>query len=288
MLEMDLIQNFIFSDYAVRGSIVRLGESYQTIIAQHHYPPLLGRLLGEGLLGITLMSGFLKQSGQLTLEFQGEGDLKLLSARCTARNEIRGLIRANPSLVSKQNLLAALQQGFLTLTYEPEKTVHPYQSRIEAREVSIAAQLKAYFSQSEQLPTDFVLVSNNESASGIMLQVLPAQTEQDCDEFSSLAMLAQTLANEELQGCDFNTLLRRLFHEYRLEVFPPKSVSFGCNCSVPRMQRAIFSMGEQEAQKILTEESYIEVTCEFCGQARLFDEADLEQIFTKGVDEGLH
>lgn len=287
MMEFDVCQNFIFKDLAVRGSLVRLKDSYQTITHQHHYPAVLGSLLGEGLLGVILMSSFLKQRGRLTLEFQGEGDLSLLSARCTANNDIRGLVRASPELISTKNLMQALQNGYLNLTYEPEQMGEPYQSVIEVTQTSIAKNLCEYFDRSEQLPTRFVLFSDGDMAAGLMLQVLPVQENHGRDAFGTLAMLAETLTPQEFKTCDFPTILRRLFHEYELELFPAKPIHFGCDCSFERMQNAILSIGEEEAFDILETEPYIEITCEFCGRSQMFDAEAVEQLFD-GEGERYH
>jgi molecular chaperone Hsp33 len=283
MLEYDVRQHFVFKDQALRGVLVRLKESYQTIVQQHHYPLVLANLLGEGLLGVTLMASFFKHRGKLTLQFQGEGDLRLLSARCTQDNEIRGLVRASPALVSNQNLLQALHHGYLNLTYEPEQIGQPYQSVIEVTQPSIAKNLEEYFKRSEQLPTCFVLMSDGDVAAGLMLQALPEAQEHEA--FYNLAILAETLTPEELKTCDFKTLLRRLFHEYVIELFPTKPINFGCNCSLARMQNAILSMGEDEAFSILAEETYIEVTCEFCARSHLFDAQEVERIFTEAPSD---
>lgn len=288
MIEMDARQNFIFKDHAVRGTIVRLKDSYHTIIHQHHYPAVLGNLLGEGLLGVILMSSFLKHRGRLTMQFQGEGDLQLLSTRCTEKNEIRGLVRASPELISTKNLLQALRNGLLNLTYEPEHMGQPYQSVIEVTLPSIAKNLEEYFVRSEQLPTKFILFSDANMAVGLMLQVLPAQEEKDREEFSTLTMLAETLTFAELKTLDFATILKRLFHEYEVEIFPAKPIHFGCNCSLERMESAILGLGIDEALDILEDEPYIEITCEFCGRSHLFDDEDVERIFAETESDQYH
>lgn len=288
MIEMDVRQNFIFKDHAVRGTLVRLKQSYQTIIHQHHYPALLGNILGECLLGVTLVASFLKHRAKLTLQFQGEGDLSLLSACITEHHEIRGLVKASPELISPKNLLQALKNGHLMMTYEPERIGQPYQSVIEVKEPLMGNALRDYFMQSEQLPTEFVLFSDKNMACGLMLQVLPEQAGKSQEEFHTLVTLAQTLTFDEFKTCDFTTILKRLFHEYDLELYPSTEIHFGCNCTLERMQNAILAMGVEEAEDILDEDSYIEVSCEFCGRSHMFDEEDVERIFAEAATDLYH
>ncbi|MDF2530395.1 MAG: Hsp33 family molecular chaperone HslO, partial [Gammaproteobacteria bacterium] len=54
LLEHDTLQNFIFDNHPVRGELVRLDETFQTITAQHYYPPVIRQLLAEALLAVSL------------------------------------------------------------------------------------------------------------------------------------------------------------------------------------------------------------------------------------------
>ena len=62
-MEHDNICRFIFEDIPVRGEIVRLQESYQTAITNHHYPTDVGKLLGEALAAVTLLCETMKFEG---------------------------------------------------------------------------------------------------------------------------------------------------------------------------------------------------------------------------------
>jgi molecular chaperone Hsp33 len=278
-MQKDNLQTFIFKDRAVRGCLVRLDESYQTITLQHHYPPVLAKLLGEALLGVVLIASHFKQQGQTTLQFQGTGALKLLSARITADNEIRGLIRAEPDLISDKNLLEALHYGQLTLSYE-SITGQNYQSVIPAESPSIAEALEQYFLRSEQLPTRFFLASTDAIAVGLLLQIMPAKSPQTAQEdFQHATVLASTLKQSELLTLSFEEILRRLYHEDDINVFPMSTLRFGCNCTQAKMEQVIRSLGAAEAASILAEKTFIEVVCEFCNQAHHFDQDDILHIF---------
>lgn len=279
-MQSDKIQPFIFKDRAVRGCLVRLNESYQTIIEQHHYSGLLARLLGETLLGVILIASHFKQRGQATLQFQGQGALKLLSARMTADHTIRGLVRADPDLITMKNLSDALHDGQLTLTYEGGGPGQNYQSIIPVEEPSIALALEHYFVRSEQVATRFFLASTDKLAVGLLLQMMPAKDHaQAQDDFQHVTVLAKTLKDSELLTLSFEEILTRLYHEDDLELFPKTAVDFGCNCSPDKMEQVVRSLGFAEASAILRDHSFVEVTCEFCNQIHQFDQKDLVRIF---------
>ena len=279
-MQKDSLQPFIFKNRAVRGCLVRLNESYQTIHLQHHYSALLSKLLGETLLGVILIASHFKQRGQATLQFQGQGALKLLSARMTADYGIRGLIRAEPNLITVKNLMDALQDGQLSLSYEGLNAGQNYQSIVPVEGISIAQALEHYFVRSEQLPTRFFLASTDKLAVGLLLQIMPAKEgEAALDDFQHITILAETLKDSELLTLSFTEILTRLYHEEDLELFPETSVHFSCNCSPDRMKQILRSLGKNEAEAILAEHAFIEITCEFCNQIHRFDPAEVAEIF---------
>ncbi len=278
-MEQDFIRNFIFKDRSVRGSIVRLKKSYEMVVSQHHYPPVLGGILGEALLGACLLGPFFKNPGKITLQFQGEGDLKFLSTRLTSDFTIRGLIRAEHDLISEFNLLEALKVGQLSLTYEPLDG-RPYQSFISIEQTSIAKTLEDYFIRSEQLPTRFFLARSEDVVAGMMLQVLPDAFKGNArQDFEHCTMLAATVKDEELLSLEPAELLHRLFAEEDLTLFEPRKIEFACNCSRERMAGVVINLGQEQANSILEDHGFVEVTCEFCGQAHQFNEAEVPVLF---------
>jgi molecular chaperone Hsp33 len=281
LLEHDTLQNFIFDNHAVRGEIVRLDRTFQTIISQHYYPPVIRQLLAEALLAVSLLYGISKHEGKLTLQFQGTGALSLLSVRCTHDYHLRGVAQWSEELSSIHSLAEALGKGTLLLTYEPEKQGQRYQSVVEVRGNSVAKAIEDYFTQSEQLATRIILAADEKSAVGFMLQQLPSETEKD-ESWNHVLTLAESLTPDEMLTLDNHTLLHRLYHQEEVRVFTPHSLQFGCSCSIYRMENAIIGLGKEEALKILEERDSIEVTCEFCNQHYEFDRVDVEALFQVG------
>jgi len=80
MKNQDILQRFLFENIPIRGEIVHLKQSFQVIIKQHEYSPLVQAVLGEALALICLLTATIKFKGRMTLQFQGRGKLKLLLA----------------------------------------------------------------------------------------------------------------------------------------------------------------------------------------------------------------
>ncbi|MCX7126121.1 MAG: Hsp33 family molecular chaperone HslO, partial [Gammaproteobacteria bacterium] len=91
MLNTDAAQKFMLENQDVRGVIVHLTESYQVILKQHNYPPIVQKFLGEVLLASTLLAETIKLNGRMTIQFQSDGAIKLLVAQINDRGHLRGL-----------------------------------------------------------------------------------------------------------------------------------------------------------------------------------------------------
>lgn len=278
-MNQDSIQQFIFEKTDIRGEIVRLDNSFQTIMQQHHYPESIFGILGQTLVASVLMSAALKFEGQFTVQFQSDTAIKLLVAKCTQDFYIRGLAQYDETLLAtQQHLLAG---GQMVVTVEPDNAVKPYQSIIPLTEESIANNLENYFSQSVQIPTRIWLAVDNQRAVGMLLQLLPRQTQtvEERENFWQHAVkLGETITEQELLSLDNKTILHRLYHAEEVRVFEPQSIQFRCQCSKARMDNVIRMLGKQEADDIFATKQVIDITCEYCNTKYSYDRIDVAAI----------
>lgn len=278
----DSLQKFIFCDSDTRGEMVHLNESYQTILTQYQYLPKIQQLLGECLIATILLAATIKFQGQLTLQFKGEGPVALLVAKCDHQFNIRALARFDEEKIPEQSSAQDLiREGSLIVTIQNDATLKTYQSIIAIQQQTIASCLESYFGQSEQLPTKIWLSVNEETAAGMLLQLLPNDsTTRDREIFWEHAIkMGETLTDQELLELDNPTLLHRLYHDQDIELYQPTSIQFKCTCTLDRMKNAILLFGEVEVHAILAEKPTVVVTCEFCNKHYDFDRADITEIF---------
>jgi molecular chaperone Hsp33 len=277
----DTLQRFIFEHSDVRGEIAHLNESFITIIQQHNYPKPIHAVLGEALVASTLLCSTLKFQGQLTLQFQSDGPLKLLVVKCNHQYQIRGVAQFDyEKVMASENSATLLGSGELIVTLQTLDQNNPYQSIIPLHEKGIAHSLENYFAQSEQLSTRLWLAVDDQSAAGILLQLLPKQTTRDREYFWEHAVkLGETISDDELLHLDNETILKRLYHDQDIRLFPANSIQFSCTCNKNRMENAIRILGQAEAQSILNQKQVIIVTCEFCNYHFTFDKIDIANIF---------
>ena len=297
---LDSSTRFVFVDADVRGNIVRLGDSFKQMTAPHDYPREVQELLGEFLTAALLLSDMIKFEGRLTLQANGQGNIRLLMAEATHEGAVRGIAQLEDTAPADafrdknlQQLLAdgklsdgKFSGGTLTVTVEAFGRER-YQSIVPLLGETLADCLESYFQQSEQLNTFIRLSADSTQASGMLIQQLPVQMEQDlaqrADRWQTIRVLAGTITGAELIAKANSVLLQHLFVEENIQIFDATSVQFQCGCSEQRMAGALVSLGESELASLFEQQQTLELTCEFCGVHYDIDNKKLIQLVTEGV-----
>jgi molecular chaperone Hsp33 len=98
MKESDNLQRFIFEHANIRGEIVHVEQTYQTIMSQRNYPSMVKNLLGEAIVSCLLLASSIKFEGSLSLQFQGDERLPLLLVQCDHELNIRAFAKYGADL----------------------------------------------------------------------------------------------------------------------------------------------------------------------------------------------
>nr|WP_298169969.1 Hsp33 family molecular chaperone HslO [uncultured Pseudomonas sp.] len=280
----DFTQRFLFDDSDVRGEMVVLTQSYAQVLAKHSYPQPVAQLLGELLAAAALLLGTLKFEGLMVLQARSSGPVPLLMVECSSEGELRGIARYHAEQVRTDAGLSDLMpEGLLAITVEP-RSGQRYQSLVDMDGATLADCLSNYFATSEQLPTRFWLNADGQRARGLLLQQLPADRLPEAEareaSWQHVVTLADTLTAEELLGLDNPTLLHRLYHEEQLRLFEARMLQFRCSCSRERSANALISLGQADAELLLSENAgSVVIDCQFCNERYAFDAADIAQLF---------
>ena len=277
MIDRDTLQRFIFSDSNVRGEIVHLNQSYQTVIQQADYPENIKSLMGEAMCAVILLTATLKFSGKLSLQLQGDGIVNLLLVQSSDKQEIRGNIQwqGDSGTLSFRELV---KNATLVITIEPEKGTR-YQGIVPLDGNRLNQCLENYFLQSEQLPTRIWLTANAEGAAGMLLQKLPEMPRKEKqNSWEHISILAETTTHPELLTLANETFLYRLFHNEQVRLFDRQPVVFKCTCSKERCEETIISLGRQEIDEIIRDQGHMVITCEFCSTSYYFEIDQLRKL----------
>jgi molecular chaperone Hsp33 len=288
MHDRDSLHRFVFEQYPIRGHLVHLDAAWRALIEHRDYPDGVRDLLGEAVAASLLLAATIKFDGVLSLQLQGDGFVQLLLAQCTSGLGVRGLARFQEEAPRAAELIGA---GNLTVTLETDEGAQRYQGIVPISGGRLVESLQGYFENSEQLPTRLWLYADAQGASGMLLQRLPGEggggapagdAEVD-DAWRRVQLIGDTLTREELRTLTDLEILRRLFNEDDLRLFEPSPVYFRCRCSRERVAGMLQGLGEAETRAILAERGQVEVRCDFCNRAYVFDAVDVARLFNAGA-----
>jgi len=299
MHDRDCLHRFMFEHYPIRGHLVHLDAAWRALIEHREYPAAIRDTLGETVAASLLLAATVKFEGVLSLQLQGDGPVHLLLAQCTCGLGVRGLARfreavdgdAGSGAAGGQDRIADLiGAGNLTVTLETDDGAQRYQGIVPIAGGRLAESLQVYFENSEQLPTRLWLHADAFGVSGMLLQKLPvadAPPGADAgaveDAWRRVQLIGETLTPGELQTLADAEILHRLFNEDDVRLFEPAPVYFRCRCSRERVSRMLQSLGDAETHAVLAERGEVEVRCDFCNRAYVFDAVDVAQLFNAGA-----
>jgi molecular chaperone Hsp33 len=294
MHDRDCLHRFLFEHYPIRGHIVHLDASWRALLEHREYPDVVRDTLGEAVAASVLLAATLKFDGTLSLQLKGQGPMHLLLAQCSNQLGVRAVARYREH-VEQRDLSGMSGEGNLTVTLENEDLSQRYQGVVPLAGERLADCLRSYFESSEQLPTRLWLHATEQGASGLLLQRLSqdagargaGRSEAEIDDaWRRVQLLGDTLRPEEIQTLSDRDILRRLFAEDDVRLFEPAPVFFRCRCSRERVTSMLRALGAEEVRSVLAEQGKVEVRCDFCNRAYVFDSVDTEQILSSLPSSG--
>lgn len=282
----DRLLRFLLEQAGIRGVYASLDGTWQQIRCRADYPPRIAGLLGEAVAAAALFTGHIKVDGRLSVQVRGSGPLRTLFAECTGAGTLRGIatLAENAPIAPDGPILRALgDDALLAITVENPGALGQeptrYQGLVSLDADTLSEAFEGYFRQSEQLPTRLLLAADGERVSGLLLQKLPGDTGDD-DGWNRTSVLFDTLTAAELLETPAEALLHRLFHEDGVRLLGERPLRFACSCSRERVSAMLESLGEAEARAAAEDNAGVaEIRCEFCGEAYLYSEAEIGDLF---------
>lgn len=247
------VTRFIFEELDIRGAIVQLGDTWQQIRANRHYPASVLSVLGEMCAVTSIIAGNLKQNGRLTFQLSGHGPVSLLVIDCTESLNLRGYAEYDADVSAETPLEALLADGRLLMSLDLPEARQPYQSYVPVESNSIAAVFEHYLAQSEQQPAALMLVANEEGAAGLFVQKLPGSDLKDLDGWNRILHLTRTVKPEELLGLSPEILLSRVYSEEDVRVFEGRPVTHVFPPDWEKVRTMLRSLGKPEIEHIIAE-----------------------------------
>ena len=248
--------------------------------------------LGRALTGGLLMGALLKRGQRIALKFEGNGPLKKILVEADPEGTVRGFAgfpRAEvPLRDEKLNVSGALgSQGLLTVIKDLGLK-EPYQGVVKLLTGEIAEDIACYYAESEQIPSAmglgvFVNLDGRVSAAGgFLVQSLPPSEEKVIHLLIENIRRIPTVTELFRQGKTPEDILTEVFAGVPYYPLGRRELSFQCRCSRQRIEKVLISLGAAELQKLIDEQGWAEVTCEFCRSKYDFAKGELEALRAEG------
>ena len=296
----DLVQPFRIDPFALRGRLVRLGPTIDRILSQHAYPEPVAAMLGEAITLAVVLAGALKYDGIFTLQTKGDGPIRLMVADVSTAGAVRGYAQYDAAKVEAAlsgvgagapSVPGLVGSGYIAFTVDQGEDTDRYQGIVELAGSTLAECAQHYFRQSEQIQAGIKLSVGRAGrgrtwrGGGLMLQRVPPEggfgvIADDVEDGWRQAMVLMSSATaEELVDPDLppHGLLFRLFHEQGVRVYETHPLEARCRCSRERIEGILRLFPTAELED-MQKDGVTTVTCQFCNQSYLFDEADLDRI----------
>ena len=277
------VHRFLFEDLDIRGAFVHLDDVWsEGLLGGRNYPPAVIRLLGELTAVTTLMGAQRKSGGRITFQLRGDGPISMLVLDCSPELGLRGMARHAP-VVKPAPVDELLGGGHLMMTLDLDGAGQTYQSFVPLHGDTVGALFEHFLAQSEQQPTRLFLAADGQHCAGLFLQKLPDADQRDADGWDRVTHLAATLKDAELLGWDCETLLRQLFHEETVRLFPPREIVHDCPEDWQKVRAMLLGIGRQEVEAILAEHGEVRIQDEICNRSYHFSAEDVATLFDEAA-----
>lgn len=307
----DIVLPFQIEPSGLRGRLVRLGSSVDTVLRQHDYPRAVATTLAEMVAMSAALAATLKYQGVFTLQIKGDGPVRLMVTDVTTEGGIRGYAQFDAEKVAALGDLPLsvprlFGAGYLAFTVDQGQNTERYQGIVELTGSTLAECAHHYFRQSEQFQAGLKTAAREQvnedgrrswRAGALMVQRLPPENAQgsdegrdetpsvdlladDAEEFWRTALtLAASATSAELVDPDLPAwkLVDRLFLAEGVKIYRPTEVAPRCRCSRERVENVLRSLPQDDLDHLKVD-GRIEVRCEFCNTVQLFDEKALQAL----------
>ena len=267
-------------------------EMVNDAIRYHHLSPTAAAALGRTLTAASMIGVMLKnKTDSVTVTFNGDGVCGKILAVSDYYGNTKGYVQHPEADLplnarGKLDVAGAVGHGSLYIVRDVGER-EPYVGMTPIVSGEIAEDITDYFARSEQIPTvcalgvligrDYTCVS----AGGYLIQLLPGAQESFIDKLEERISAAPPVSMLFSAGKTVADCMKEVLGDIAFDVFDEADVSYHCDCTKERVERALVSMGEKEIREIIDEGNPIDVNCQFCDKVYTFTPDDMKNLLKR-------
>lgn len=248
----------------------------------------LGRLLSAGVMMGSMMKG---ENDILTLQIRSDGPIGGLTVTARPNGTARGYTihpqeDVPPVRKGKLDVGGLVGKGTLSVIRDLGLK-EPYTGQVNLVSGEIAQDIAYYYAVSEQVNSVVslgVLVDPDlhvRQAGGFILQLMPFASEDVISVLEKNVASLPTSTTMLEEGCTPEDMIGRVLTGLPYQINERMPVSYHCECSHERVERAIISIGKEDLQEMIDEGKPIEVKCEFCRRTYTFTPEELKELVAR-------
>lgn len=253
----------------------------------HNTSPVASAALGRALTASSIMGIMMKgDNDKLTLSINGKGPLGTIVCVADSKGTVKGYV-SNPLVDipsradGKLDVGSAVGINGLVTIIKDMGMKEPYTGQYPLVNGEIAEDLTAYYAYSEQQPSAIalgVLVDVDYSikaAGGFIVQLMPEAEEKDIDILEKNLSQITSVSHLIDDGKTPEDLINLVLKDLEPMIYEKIPVSYRCDCSRERIEKALISIGKKDLDEIIKEDKLAEISCHFCNTVYHFNEAEL-------------
>ena len=164
----------------------------------------------------------------------------------------------------------------------------PYVGQVNLVSGELGEDFAQYFTVSEQTASLVALGARVRdglllSCGGILIQAMPGCSEDLLEQLEVRSMLFADISRELAEN-DLLDLANTWLEGLEPELVGRQPLSFRCDCSREKMERALIALGREELQDIIDVDQETALTCHFCRTSQHFSRDELIQLLESASD----
>lgn len=285
------------SDRLVRGLLpsrglriihCRVTDTARIARMLHAFTPTTARLFAESLAAGLLVASLQKGQSRVNLQIECDGPVRGLFIDADPDGNVRGYVRA-PHVHFPGDPAAGVRaalggSGYLSILRDLGSG-NFYRGQVELRDMDVAKDLSRFFTESEQILTalDIVVTSREDEpigdAAALLVQKLPDGDDGFIDTVRQ-RLVSGGYRSALARGASTQDAIATVVGE-GFELLADLEVAYRCACSLQRVRVAVSALGVDGIRQVLSKERQVSVTCEFCLQRYVLEEADLRDLMAR-------
>ena len=262
---------------------------------RHGLTPVVSAALGRTMAAALMMGIDLKNDTDvMTIQYDCDGPIGGMTVTADSSGHVKGYAyQPKVSLPLKPNGKLDVGKAVGKGTLRVMKDIglkDTYNGTVEIQSGEIGEDIAYYFAVSEQVPSVVslgVLVDPVRDrilqTGGFMIQLMPDCPEETVSELERRCKDLPQITTMLSEGGTPETILEKVLGGMGLRIHDSRQVSFRCNCSRQRVEKALLAMGETEIRSLIDEGMPVTLNCGFCNTDYTFSINELKALLDKGV-----